>query len=178
MMRGFAPGLRGHMHRIIEGAEIETLLLDKSSLQEPPLAWGRDRIGVGLLKALRVRGGIVFSDEPSPIEPVAPKTDHLVVCEDGDELAQVIAANYAFSLGAGLHLIPAIDDPAAEDILERFYSVMDQQRISAGGTESSASHALRKYRHTGKRLGYLHYAPLALWLWVSRSPLDPSLQLS
>jgi hypothetical protein len=106
------------------------LLYDRPPLRTPPLAWGRDRIGAGLLKALRARSGIVFSDEPSPVEQVAPKSDHLVVCEDGDELAQVIAANYAFSLGAGLHLIPAIDDPAAEDILERFYSVMDQQRMS------------------------------------------------
>jgi hypothetical protein len=130
MMHGFAPGLRGHMHRITDRAEIETLLLDKSSLRQPRLTWGCDRIGVGVIKALRARSGIVFSDEPSPIEPVAPKTDHLVICEEGDELAQVIAANYAFSLGAGLHLIPAIDDPAAEDILERFYSVMDQQRMS------------------------------------------------
>jgi hypothetical protein len=39
-------------------------------------------------------------------------SDHLVVCEDGDELAQVIAANCAFALNAGLQLIPAIDEPA------------------------------------------------------------------
>jgi hypothetical protein len=143
MMRGFAPGLRGLMHRITDGAEIETLLLDKSPLREPPLAWGCDRIGVGVLKALRARSGIVFSDEPSPIEPVTPKTDHLVVCEEGDELAQVIAANYAFSLGAGLHLIPAIDDAAAEDILERFYSVMDQQRMSPSAALEELKDMLR-----------------------------------
>jgi hypothetical protein len=106
------------------------LLRDQASSRGSPLAWGRVRIGVGVLKALRARSGIVFSDDPSPIEQVAPKSGHLVVCEDNDELAQVISANYAFSLGAGLHLIPAIDDPAAEDILERFYSVMDQQHMS------------------------------------------------
>src|SRR5258708_6062440 len=58
MMRGFAPGLRGQMHRITDGAEFET-----SSQREPPLAWGCDRIGIGVLKALRAQSGIVFSDE-------------------------------------------------------------------------------------------------------------------
>jgi hypothetical protein len=44
----------------------------------------------------------------------------------------VIAANYAFALGAGLHLIAqSTDYSIAEDILERFYSVMDQTRMSA-----------------------------------------------
>jgi hypothetical protein len=143
IMRGFAPGLRGRMQRITDGGEIETLLHNKSSLRSPPLVWGRDHIGLGVLKALRARSGIVFSDEPSLIEPVAPKSDHLVVCEEGDELAQVIAANYAFSLGAGLHLIPAIDDPAAEDILERFYSVMDQQRMSASAALEELKSLLR-----------------------------------
>jgi hypothetical protein len=127
IMRGFAQGLRGCIERITDEAEIQT----NSSLHAPPLAWGRDHIGLGVLKALRARSAIVFSDEPSPIEPVAPKTDHLVVCEEGDDLAEVIGANYAFSLGAGLHLIPAVDDTVAEDILERFYSAMDQQCTSA-----------------------------------------------
>jgi hypothetical protein len=145
MIRGFAVGLRGIMHRIIDATEIETLLHGKSSLRGTPLAWGHDRIGVGVLKALRARSGIVFSDEPPPIEPVAPKTDHLVVCEEGDELAQVIAANYAFSLGAGLHLIPAIDDPAAEDILERFYSVTDQQRTSPSAALEELKALLRSH---------------------------------
>jgi hypothetical protein len=130
LQQGFRPTLRARLHRIASEGEIQSLRLDNSSLRQPPLSWGRDRIGVGVLKALRARSGILFSDELSPIEQVAPKSEHLVVCEDGEELAQVIAANYAFSLGAGLHLIPAIEDPAAEDILERFYSVMDQQRMS------------------------------------------------
>jgi hypothetical protein len=130
MMLGFTAGLRGRMRRITGEADLQTLLPPKVSLRGRPLLWGHDRIGVGLLKAMRARSGIVFSEEPSPIEQVAPKSDHLVVCEDSEELAQVIAANYAFSLGAGLHLIPAIDDPAAEDVLERFYSVMDQQRMA------------------------------------------------
>ncbi len=67
-------------------------------LRDPPLQWGRERIGVGVLKALRAGRGIDFTGEASPIESIAPKSDHLVVCEEGDDLSQVIAANYAFSL--------------------------------------------------------------------------------
>ena len=142
IVSGFAQGLRGRMHRITNAAEVETFLTAKA-LRRPPLTWGCDRIGVGVLKALRARSSIVFSDEPSPAEPVASKSDHLVVCEEGDELAQVIAANYAFSLGAGLHLIPPIEDPAAEDILERFYSVVDQQRMSTSAALEELGALLR-----------------------------------
>jgi hypothetical protein len=74
-------------------------------------------------------------------------SDHLVVCEDGDELAQVIAANYAFALNADLQLIPAIDEPAAEDLLERLYSVMNQDNMSASDALEELKEQLR--RHCG-----------------------------
>jgi hypothetical protein len=81
------------------------------------------------------RGGVAYIGADrllcSPIEHITPKSDHLVVCEQGEDLSEVIAANYAFALGAGLHLIPQTADPVAEDILERFYSVMDQTRMAA-----------------------------------------------
>lgn len=71
-----------------------------------PLRWGRDRIGVGLLTALRHKSSILFDDKTSPNTAVPSKSGHLVICEQGKPLAEVIAANYAFSLGAGLQLIP------------------------------------------------------------------------
>jgi hypothetical protein len=86
------------------------------------LTWGRDRIGVGLLKALRAGLDIVFEDKPSPYEWVPPKNGQIVVCEEGEELSQVIAANYAFALDAGLFLIPAVDDDLEEELLEGFYN--------------------------------------------------------
>jgi hypothetical protein len=89
------------------------------------LIWGRDRIGVGLLKALRAGQDIVFEDKPSPYEWVPSKGGHLVVCEEGEELSQVIAANYAFALDAGLFLIPEVDKDEAEDLLEAFYKIHD-----------------------------------------------------
>ena len=89
------------------------------------LMWGRDRIGVGLLKALRAGQDIAFEDKPSPDEWVPSKGGHLVVCEEGEELSQVIAANYALALDAGLFLIPEVAMDEAEDLLEAFYKIHD-----------------------------------------------------
>jgi len=89
-------------------------------------AWGRDRIGVGLLKALRAGRDIVFEDKPSPYEWVPSNGGHIVVCEEAEELSQVIAANYAFALDAGLFLISEVDDDRAEKLLERFYRLQDR----------------------------------------------------
>jgi len=111
--------------------DIELLPKAKARLKGPALRWGRDRIGIGLLKALRDQTAIEFSDAPSPVEHVPPKSDHLVVCEAGEDLSEVIAANYAYALGAGLCLIPEVDRTAAEEILERFYSVYENRQLSA-----------------------------------------------
>ena len=46
----------------------------------------------------------------------------MVVCEQGEELSEVIAANYAYALGADLVLVPERTRDEAEEFLERFYS--------------------------------------------------------
>lgn len=110
--------------------DVQRLMKNKVQLKSDPLIWGRDRIGLGLLKALRFRRSIVFEDAASPIENVPSRSGHLVVCEEGNDLSQVIAANYAFALGAGLCVIPEVAEPTSEQILENFYSLYDEQRIS------------------------------------------------
>ena len=94
------------------------------------LIWGRDRIGVGLLKALRAGLHIVFEDRPSSREWASSKGGHIVVCEEGEELSEVIAANYAFALDAGLFLIPEVDDDQVEEILESFYKLQDHPELA------------------------------------------------
>lgn len=89
------------------------------------LIWGRDRIGIGLLKALRTGQEIVFEDRPSPYEWIPSKNGHIVVCEQGEEISEVIAANYAYALDAGLFLIPEVDRDRADEILEAFYTLSD-----------------------------------------------------
>ena len=114
----------------IFGLEDLKTLPGRRTLSAEPLVWGRNRIGIGLLKALRGHRQVVFSDLSSPMEDVAPESRHLVVCEEGEHLSEVIAANYAYSLGAGLMLIPEISDETAEAILQRFYG-SDQNRDMA-----------------------------------------------
>jgi hypothetical protein len=109
---------------------VQALRQQAVDLKAPPLIWGRDRIGIGLLKALRFRTNIEFLDAASPIESVPSKSGHLVVCEAGENLSEVIAANYAYALGAGLCIVPEVDRNTAEEILERLYSVYEDRQTS------------------------------------------------
>jgi hypothetical protein len=108
-------------HRISSSRDI-ALVAPTAPVREV-FTWGRDRIGVGLLKALRARRDIIFEDQPSPSDWVPSKGGHIVVCEEGEELSQVIAANYAFSLDAGLFLISEVDKDRADELLEAFYTL-------------------------------------------------------
>ncbi len=92
------------------------------------LFWGKTKIGVGLLKSMRERKHLVFSDE-SPVVSYQPGLNsHLVVVEDRDPLVQVIAANYAWSLGAGICVIPAVSKIEADELLARFYSSSEAEQ--------------------------------------------------
>lgn len=103
---------------------VEIADLEQGARFSSTLNWGKDKIGLGLLVALRQRQLIQFNDSrESPGTAVGAEESHIVVCEEGDEHAQVLAANYAYSLGAGLQLLPAFPDDEAESILESLYSV-------------------------------------------------------
>lgn len=103
------------------------------------MQWGKTRIGIGLLIALRAKCEIEFTNAESPNEMVSSESGHLVVCEDGNDLAQVIAANYAYSIGAGLCLIPNVLEEDAERIREAFYGLYDDR-------EHSPTHILEQLR--------------------------------
>lgn len=105
-------------------------------LQEKPapstLAWGRTNIGVGLLKALRNNQLLEFSDDAEVGNTELSGRSHIVVCEAGEPLSEVIAANYAFALDADFVLIPEVDKDTAEEVTEEFYSLYDQQDDQQG----------------------------------------------
>jgi hypothetical protein len=103
-----------------EGAEA---LTTPDRPAKPPVQWGRDRIGVGLLRALQAGASIAFEDVESPPGDGVSESGHMVVCEAEDDLAQVIAANYAFALGAGLKIIPKVEDAEALALLETLYDL-------------------------------------------------------
>lgn len=89
------------------------------------LCWGVDNLAYGLLTALREQRSLIFGAHSSPSLPVPSRSGHWVICEAGDEHAQVIAANYAYSLDAGLCVVPEVDGRQAEDLLETFYSLYE-----------------------------------------------------
>ena len=96
----------------------------------PKLRWGRSQIGVGLLEALRSGRAIHFDDDPSPVVPLT-EAKHLVVCEAGQDLSEVIAANYALALDADLVVIPEVPKATAEAITEELYSLYDRHDVGA-----------------------------------------------
>ena len=97
---------------------------------QPKLRWGRNHIGVGLLEALRLGRAIHFDDDPSPVVPLTG-AKHLVVFEAGEDLSEVIAANYAFALDADLVVIPKVAKATAEAITEELYSLYDRRDVGA-----------------------------------------------
>jgi hypothetical protein len=128
MMEASLP--RRRCRRIAKVQDAADLASAAEADNRPALTWGRNRVGVGTLKALREGKRIEFTDDESPDEMVPPRSEHLVVCETGEELSEVIAANYAFSLGAGLCLIPAVPDDDAKSLLEKFYGLYDDRERS------------------------------------------------
>src|SRR3977135_1895747 len=112
-------------HRISSPSDLDAVPRSARKRDPDAFRWGPERIGIGLLKALRAGRDIVFDMQSSPNGSVPSKGGHLVVCEEGEELAQVIAAHYAFALDAGLTLIPEVNKEAADALLEFFYSMYD-----------------------------------------------------
>ncbi|WP_171182166.1 hypothetical protein [Ruegeria sp. HKCCD8929] len=108
--------------------------LDGVLRERPPpslLKWGRSNIGVGLLTALRGNQLLEFSDGAETRNAELKGREHLVVCEAGEPLSEVIAANYAFALDADLLIIPEVGRDAAEDLTEELYSLYDLHGQSA-----------------------------------------------
>ncbi|MEO9168295.1 MAG: hypothetical protein ABI230_07830 [Aestuariivirga sp.] len=127
------PALRRHIK--VEVANTVADVQEYGSLNLKPLKWGRERIGIGLLSAMRERRLIVFGDEPSPSGGVSSKSEHVVICEEGEPISEVIAANYAYALNAGLFLIPSVSRADSDDLLEEFYSAYESNVSIQGSVE-------------------------------------------
>ena len=111
--------------RVSRFEELPEVQAGNRQADAPALVWGHNNIGLGLMTALRARQTITFSDDPSPKSIIPSQSGHFIVCEEGDELAQVVAANYAQSLRAGFCVIPEVDDEHAEGILNQFYGLYE-----------------------------------------------------
>lgn len=114
------------------------------------LRWGQDRIGLGVLRAMYSNKLIAFGNGASPVEPVVSRSGHVVVCEAGEPLSEVIAANYAFALGAGLNIMDESDEVECRQLLEAYYN------IEAPGVDPSKERKRLK-RRLRKLVGFLEF---------------------
>lgn len=112
----------GHA-KVVDGDDPAVFSVDPKRASRPRLKWGSDRIGLGVLTALYAGRLIEFVEMESPRIAVSSKSGHLVVCEDFEPLSQVIAANYAFALNAGLHVFDEVGSVVGDRILESYYSI-------------------------------------------------------
>lgn len=108
-----------------------------------PVQVNRKSIGPALLLALRAKRQLEFVDDAPEIRRVPGTATHLVVCEDENLLTQVIAANYAFAVGAGLQLISSPNESFVEDISERFYGAKNDEDGSTTSKLELLAHELR-----------------------------------
>ena len=74
----------------------------------------------------------LVSQAESLTAPPSAELPALVVCERGEPLAEVIAANYAYALHAGFCLIPDIGRELSDELLEDFYRLYDNHSVSPG----------------------------------------------
>lgn len=103
--------------------DVPALAVSDAVRDAAPLVWGHDRLGLGVLTAMNDGRLLEFADVASPRAPIASRSGHLVVCEAGHALTEVIAANYAYSMGAGLHVIDETDDDECDQLMEAFYGI-------------------------------------------------------
>lgn len=103
-----------------------------------------DDLGSRLLLAKRLKRQLVVDESATPIADVAAdseRADHAVVIDDDDQMSHVVAANYAFSIGADLLVLP----PRKDNFREAVYAAIDA-RYAHRGTEQGhrAENALRE----------------------------------
>ncbi len=132
----------GHA-RVVGLNDVTALSVDPLRAERPRLIWGRDRIGLGLLKALYSGQLVEFADQESPRGAVASKSGHLVICEAHEPLSEVIAANYAYAFNAGLHIFDEADEVESKALLEAFYSI-DTPGVNATAERARLSIRMRE----------------------------------
>jgi len=129
--------------RVIGFDDVAALSVDPKRVERDRLVWGRDRIGLGLLTALYAGRLIEFTDEVSPRHAVPSKSGHLVICEAHEPVSEVIAANYAYSLNAGLHIFEETDEVEGKALLEALYSI-DAPGVNAAAERARLSARMRE----------------------------------
>lgn len=129
--------------KVVGFGDVAAFSVDPKRAERPRLVWGRDRIGLGLLTALYSGQLIEFVDKEAPRDAVPSKSGHLVICEAHEPLSEVIAANYAYALNAGLHIFDEADEVEGKALLETFYSI-DAPGVDAAAERARVSARMRE----------------------------------
>jgi hypothetical protein len=109
--------------------EVNGKLSYKKTHPDEILHWGRERIAIGLLQAKQTGKRLKIDLEESPsIFKLEGTSGNLVICEERKDIAPVIAANYAYSIGAGLSIIPEMPSELVNEINEEFYTIYSEDR--------------------------------------------------
>ena len=96
------------------------------------IVWGSENLGVGLLLARRSKKFLRTAEGASPTTNFVSGGLHLlIVCEMGNELAQVAASNLAFATDAAFLMLPQLEKEEQDEWLEEIYA------IDSGGDVSS-----------------------------------------
>jgi hypothetical protein len=99
-----------------------------SSFPREVLHWGQQRLAIGLLLAKQTGRRLKIDLEESPSTfGIMGSSGHAVVLEDRTDIAPIIAANYAYSIGAGLIIIPEVSKDLADEIGEEFYTLYSEE---------------------------------------------------
>jgi len=98
--------------------------LERKQKSDKVLHWGHERLSIGLLKAKQTHRRLQVDLKESPRDTyISGEGDHLVVFEERIGIESVIVANYAFSIGSALQVIPPVPEEEVNEIIESCYSV-------------------------------------------------------
>ena len=107
-------------------------LKDLTNVPSEKMQWGDDNLGIGLLLARRAKKQLQTSVGQSLTTTFVPGSRSLlVVCEDGEELAQISASCFAFATGGAFLVIPRLMPEERDEWLEELYA------LESGGDVSS-----------------------------------------
>lgn len=88
--------------------------------------WGHANLGVGLYLARLQHKQLELKEEADALQNTVERGTHLLVaCEEGDELAQVVASNLAFPWDASFTTFPALSKDVRDAWIEELYELGD-----------------------------------------------------
>ena len=111
--------------------DVLDFLKGKVKRPKSALAWGHSELGIGLYLAKLSGRELVFDESLSTKTTLIERGRHLLVaCERGNELAQVVACNVAYSCDASFATFPNLPEKVRKNWIERLYALGDGENVA------------------------------------------------